>query len=177
MACELAKRWNSKSCPVVTTCYRLPIRFLPPPISDDLFRPDEGKRLILRSRSGRILTFQVRENAMPSDFENPENDAPEQDVQAGAHDSVKMSDLTEDSVDVSPEQLTGYELVADMMRRQDEVIAELDSLNLRIEAAIKEISEARKLEEQATNALEADTELIENVSDESDLAQDVRTAA
>ena len=45
--------------------------------------------------------------------------------------------------------LTGYELVADMMRRQDEVINELDGLNERIEAAIKDIIDARKLEDEA----------------------------
>ncbi len=46
--------------------------------------------------------------------------------------------------------LTGYELVADMMRRQDDVINELDSLNERIEAAIQEVTDARKLEEEAS---------------------------
>lgn len=51
--------------------------------------------------------------------------------------------------------LTGYALVADMMRRQDEVIAQIDELNLRIEAAIKEISEARKAEIAAENEASA----------------------
>ena len=46
--------------------------------------------------------------------------------------------------------LTGYELVADMMRRQDDVINELDDLNNRIEAAIQEITDARKIEDEAT---------------------------
>ncbi len=51
----------------------------------------------------------------------------------------------------SSEPLIGYELVADLMRRQDDVIAELDELNVRIESAIKEISEARHLQEQSTH--------------------------
>jgi len=42
-----------------------------------------------------------------------------------------------------PETLTGYALVADLMRRQDEAIAGIDELNLRIEAAIREITDAR----------------------------------
>lgn len=52
--------------------------------------------------------------------------------------------------DPTPEPLTGYELVADMMRRQDEVIAEIDLLNERIESAIKAISAAREKENQAS---------------------------
>lgn len=46
----------------------------------------------------------------------------------------------------SSPSLTGFELVADMMRRQDAVIAEIDELNGRIEAAIESLSAARKAE-------------------------------
>ena len=52
----------------------------------------------------------------------------------------------------SQEPLTGYELVEDMMRRQDEVLAQLDDLNARIELSIKEISIARKSEMEAMEA-------------------------
>jgi len=44
---------------------------------------------------------------------------------------------------------SGYELVTDMMRRQDEVLEQLDDLNARIELAIKQISAARKSEIEA----------------------------
>ena len=40
------------------------------------------------------------------------------------------------------------------MRRQDDVINELDSLNERIEAAIQEVTDARKLEEEASLELQ-----------------------
>ena len=56
----------------------------------------------------------------------------------------------------SGQPLTGYELVADLMRRQDEVIAQLDSLNDRIESAIKRLDDDRKLEQQAGHS--TDTE-------------------
>ena len=46
-------------------------------------------------------------------------------------------------------ELTGYELVADMMRRQDEVISQINDLNARIESAIEEITDQRKQEQQA----------------------------
>ena len=71
-----------------------------------------------------------------------------------------MTTDSETSSSDASEPLTGYELVADMMRRQDEVIAQIDSLNERIEAAIKEITEARKLEEQAGSTDQADPESV-----------------
>ena len=49
--------------------------------------------------------------------------------------------------------LTGYELVADMLCRQDEVLIQLDDLNDRIELAIEQISAARKSEIEAFEAL------------------------
>ncbi len=39
--------------------------------------------------------------------------------------------------------LEGYELVADLLRRQDEALGELDRLNQRIETAIDEITASR----------------------------------
>ena len=49
---------------------------------------------------------------------------------------------------------SGYELVADMMRRQDEVLEQLDNLNARIELTIKQISAARKSEIEALESQE-----------------------
>lgn len=67
-------------------------------------------------------------------------------------DTIEDSTAEEAVVIVEEERpaLTGYELVADMMRRQDDVINELDDLNNRIEAAIQEITDARKIEDEAT---------------------------
>ena len=50
------------------------------------------------------------------------------------------------------ESSSGYEMVADMMRQQDEVLVQLDDLNARIELAIKQISAARKSEIEALEA-------------------------
>jgi hypothetical protein len=58
-------------------------------------------------------------------------------------------DCTAISTEQAPGELTGYELVADMMRRQDEAIAQIDELNERVEAAIREITAARRAEEEA----------------------------
>lgn len=69
-----------------------------------------------------------------------------------------MTTDSETSNSEASERLTGYELVANLMKRQDEVIAEIDSLNDRIESAIKEISDARKLEDQAGSTETADSE-------------------
>lgn len=66
---------------------------------------------------------------------------------------------SEKSAAADQEPLTGYELVTDMMRRQDEVLGQLDNLNARIELAIKEISAARKCE---IEALEAQRQMLEN---------------
>ncbi|MFK7767145.1 MAG: hypothetical protein AB8B55_07975 [Mariniblastus sp.] len=61
-----------------------------------------------------------------------------------------------ESCQTEPEtEMTAYELVADMMRRQDEVILQIDELNSRVETAIKEISEARKLEQEANEREQA----------------------
>ena len=100
--------------------------------------------------------------------------------EVASHEPRDQDDLataTEDSTASNDESkssnptLTGYELVADMMRRQDEVISELDTLNLRIEAAIKEISDARKLELEAgfsgNNPLNQETPVESNVKADS----------
>ena len=54
--------------------------------------------------------------------------------------------------------LSGYDLVADMMRRQDDVLGQLDDLNDRIELAIEQISAARKSEIEALNAKSEQTD-------------------
>ena len=41
---------------------------------------------------------------------------------------------------------TGYEVVASLLDRQEQVLDDLNELNTRIEATIKKISEARQLE-------------------------------
>ena len=78
-------------------------------------------------------------------------------------DTIEDSIADEAVVIVEEERpaLTGYELVADMMRRQDDVINELDDLNKRIEAAIQEITDARKIEDEAAQDFqhEADEDL------------------
>lgn len=74
--------------------------------------------------------------------------------------------------------LTGYELVADMMRRQDAVIAEIDDLNHRIESAIKEITDARKLEEAALEVVVTDEIATDNHVEETlELTSPIRQAA
>lgn len=79
-----------------------------------------------------------------------------------SHDSELLNDEEDTS---SEEPLTGYELVEEMMRRQDEVLVQLDDLNDRIEAAIQEVTTARKSEIEAQEA------------DANDQAMDQRRAA
>jgi hypothetical protein len=69
------------------------------------------------------------------------------------------------------EPLTGYALVADLMRRQDDVIAEIDTLNDRIESIIREITEARKAEIEA-NAVPSDEQ-----ADASEIPAELNQAA
>ncbi|MGY8748052.1 MAG: hypothetical protein ACKVHR_08350 [Pirellulales bacterium] len=79
------------------------------------------------------------------------NETVEFDFQStGSADNLVDSNLNDAAsiADNDRPAMTGYELVADMMRRQDDVINELDGLNERIEAAIKEIIDARKLEDE-----------------------------
>ena len=80
---------------------------------------------------------------------------------------VSAADGGVEFVEEERPELTGYELVADMMRRQDAVITELDQLNQRIEAAIQEITDARKL----------DDESVEEFQEEMDEDLQLRTAA
>ncbi len=97
-------------------------------------------------------------------------DGPQQD------ETTKSQTLALASVDSgNPEPLSGYELVADMMRRQDEVIAELDSLNEKIESVIQEISAARKLEQEAELAIVSVEDLP--VETPEPIAQPFRNAA
>ena len=67
-------------------------------------------------------------------------------------------------VEESSQPLTGYELIADLMRRQDDVISELDSLNLRVESAIKEVTAARKLEQADGGDVENGIEASRNAA-------------
>ena len=53
-----------------------------------------------------------------------------------------MSDSNSEQQDAP----SGYEVVANLLDRQAQVLDDLDELNTRIEATIKEISEARQLE-------------------------------
>lgn len=62
------------------------------------------------------------------------------------------------------EPLTGYELVEDMMRRQDEVLGQLDDLNARVESAIKEISATRKSEIEALESELAQSDQLEQAA-------------
>jgi hypothetical protein len=114
---------------------------------------------------------------MQSDSEHseyPENDL---SVQTQSEDTAteEPSQLVDNQEQSAP--LTGYELVADMLRRQDEVIVELDALNLRIESAIKEISDARTLDEQAAAGVMAEQDVAEVPSMDEESAESVRDAA
>jgi hypothetical protein len=80
---------------------------------------------------------------------------------AAGEEAIELGDsITEAEVATNAETettsgdapLSGYELVADMMRRQDEVLLKLDALNDRIELKIAEISAARKSEIEAMEA-------------------------
>jgi len=70
--------------------------------------------------------------------------------QGGIEDAESLDSATPS--DQQQEPLAGYELVEDMMRRQDEVLSQLDDLNTRIESAIQEVSAARKSEIVALEA-------------------------
>ena len=72
---------------------------------------------------------------------------------------------------VKKSQLTGYELVADMMRRQDEVIEQIDELNSRIEETIKEISDARKAEQAEEQAALLNAEAAANNDQQSSVSK------
>lgn len=72
---------------------------------------------------------------------------PTEDVSSHQSELSVESDASE-----SEGVLSGYDLVTDMMRRQDEVLGQLDDLNDRIELAIEQISAARKSEIEALNA-------------------------
>ena len=64
-------------------------------------------------------------------------------VSARSLDSLTAPPVNQDK------PLTGYDLVKDMMRRQDAVLTQLDDLNDQIESTIKEISAVRKSEIEA----------------------------
>ena len=93
----------------------------------------------------------------------PVEPAGENEVGSGLNDADAALETQEGA-------LSGYELVADMVRRQDEVLVQLDDLNDRIELAIKQISAARKSE---IEALDAQGQLL----DDDDQAMDQQKAA
>lgn len=98
-------------------------------------------------------------------------------VGVDSHDDCDLESSDQDSAapDQQQEPLTGYELVEDMMRRQDEVLSQLDDLNDRIESAIEEVSAARKSE---IEALEAESGLVsEELASPADQPNDLRKAA
>ena len=78
---------------------------------------------------------------------------PTEDVSSHQSELSVESDASE-----SEGVLSGYDLVTDMMRRQDEVLGQLDELNDRIELAIDQISAARKSEIEALNAKSEQTD-------------------
>lgn len=83
--------------------------------------------------------------ALPDDAEqNDLRPAEGETEQENEHENDRESQQAAEQTD--PQPLTGYELVADMMRRQDEVLDQLDALNARIESAINKISASRKSE-------------------------------
>lgn len=49
-----------------------------------------------------------------------------------------------DHSSANPSTATGYEIVADLLVRQEQVLQELDQLNNRIEATIQSITETRQ---------------------------------
>ena len=63
-----------------------------------------------------------------------------------------------DSIEIPTEPLTGYELVADLMRRQDDVITQIDALNIQIETIIRDVTEARKAEIESAQELLSESE-------------------
>lgn len=79
--------------------------------------------------------------ALPDDAEQNDLRPAEGETE---HENDRESQQAAEQTDSQP--LTGYELVADMMRRQDEVLDQLDALNARIESAINKISASRKSE-------------------------------
>ena len=79
-------------------------------------------------------------------------------IAVGFESDLELNPVSEpnnsDEASSPQETLLGYELVADMMRRQDEVLEQLDDLNARIELAIEQIAATRKSEIEALEAEE-----------------------
>ena len=73
-----------------------------------------------------------------------------------------------DSLAEEAKHLTGVDLIKNVLQRQEQVLSEIDSLNVRVEAAIQELSDARKLElaEEARANGTADVDSTENGSDQ-----------
>ena len=109
------------------------------------------------------IGFQPVEDNLGQGKPVPVEPAGENEVGSGLNDADAALETQEGA-------LSGYELVADMVRRQDEVLVQLDDLNDRIELAIKQISAARKSE---IEALDAQGQLL----DDDDQAMDQQKAA
>ena len=80
-------------------------------------------------------------------------------------DETELADtgpLAGDEQNEQKEPLTGYDLVEDMMRRQDEVLRQLDDLNAQVESAIEEIAAVRKSE---IEAMQPEAEPADEASD------------
>lgn len=100
---------------------------------------------------------------------DPDTDSPDQE----SNESAAPAGSSEQTA----EPLTGFELVADMMRRQDEVLEQIDDLDGRINAMINQITAEREAEKLAELAA---LELAEQESSENDTDADrslVRRAA
>lgn len=74
------------------------------------------------------------------------------------------------------EQAVGVELVASLMRQQDDVINQLDELNARIEAMIDDLSAQRKAEQEAAEKAAGVDSASGNSSTDSNVVE-VRRAA
>lgn len=80
-----------------------------------------------------------------------------------------MSEITSETEPA----VDGYEIVANLLSRQDEVLEELNELNTRIEATIKSINVARQTEaatEQAA-AMNQDSPAVTSAQNESAAAK------
>ena len=109
------------------------------------------------------IGFQAAEDTPATDKPNLDDPAGLNGVGSGLNDA-------DEALEPLGGALTGYELVADMLRRQNEVLVQLDDLNDRIELAIEQISAARKSE---IEALEAQGQFL----DDDDQAMDQQKAA
>ncbi|MEL7496265.1 MAG: hypothetical protein AAFN77_01555 [Planctomycetota bacterium] len=100
---------------------------------------------------------------------NPSQTGPEPELSCDKSSSATVGETTEvaEAPIAESSELVGYALVDSLMKRQDEVIIQLDDLNEQIEAMIKSLAEEREAER-----MESESESIEQP-----VADDVRRAA